>query len=378
MNGHSAHVPSRFDQMLAWLGASLVVAGAVLVAAQPVKPQPKPVLKSPTPAQESLGLQEARASQRGRGRMAQSPVNIPWRGWKDILWRTYARISDDRLTALAAGVVFFSLLALFPGIAAGVSCYALFSDPGTISNHLSMLSDVVPAGGLTILHDEIARIAAKSDGNLTFGFLFGLGVALWSANAGMKSIIDALNIMYDEEEKRGFIKLNLVSLLFTICTIAGTFLAVSAIVVFPLILAALGWSSFDAPIIAFLRWPALFVLMIAGLAVLYRYGPSRRLAKWRWITVGSIVAALIWLGASALFSWYLGNFADYDATYGALGALMGLVMWMWISTMVVLVGAELNSEIEHQTARDSTVGSEKPLGLRGAVMADTVGEAQAA
>ena len=288
--------------------------------------------------------------------MAQSPVHIPWRGWKDILWRTYARISDDRLIALAAGVVFFSLLALFPAIAAGVSSYALFADASTINSHLSLLSDVVPAGGLTILHDEIARIAAKSDGKLTFGFLLGLGVALWSANAGMKSIFDALNIIYDEEEKRGFVKLNLISLLFTICTIAGALLAVSAIVVFPLILAALGWSSFDAPIIAFLRWPALFVLMIAGLAVLYRYGPSRRLAKWRWISVGSIVAALIWLAVSALFSWYLGNFADYNATYGALGAVIGLMMWMWISTMVVLVGAELNSEIEHQTARDSTVG----------------------
>jgi membrane protein len=387
MNGYSDQYPhararalvhSRFDQILAWLGASLVVAGAVLVAAQPVKPKPEPVMKSPSPAQESLGLRAARASERGRGRRAEAPTHIPWRGWKDILWRTFARIQEDRLTALAAGVVFFSLLALFPAIAAAVSIYALFTDAGTISNHLSLLSDVVPAGGLAILHDEIARIAVKSDGNLTFGFLLGLVIALWSANAGMKSIIDALNIMYDEEEKRGFIKLNLVSLLFTIGTIGGALLAISAIVVFPLILAAFGWSSFDAPIIAFLRWPALFVLMIGGLAVLYRYGPSRRRAKWRWLSVGSIAAALIWLVASFAFSWYLGNFANYDATYGALGAVMGLIMWMWISTMVVLVGAELNSEIEHQTARDSTVGPAKPLGLRGAVMADTVGEAKAA
>jgi membrane protein len=194
----------------------------------------------------------------------------------------------------------------------------------------------------------------------------------------MKAIIDALNVIYDEEEKRGFIKLNLVSLLFTAGAIAGALLAVSAVVVFPLILAAFGWSSFDAPLIAFLRWPALFLLMIFGLAVLYRYAPSRRTPKWRWISVGSVVAALVWLAASSIFSWYLASFANYDATYGALGAVMGLMMWMWISTMVVLIGAELNSEIEHQTARDSTVGSEKPLGLRGAVMADTVGEAQAA
>jgi membrane protein len=320
----------------------------------------------------------ARAAQRGRGRKAEAPTQIPWRGWKDILLRTYNRIFEDRLTALAAGVVFFSLLALFPGIAAGVSSYALFSDANTISGHLSLLSDVVPSTVLDIVRDEITRIAARSDGKLTFGFVFGLTIALWSANAGMKAIFDALNIMYDEQEKRGVIKLNLISLLFTVGAIGGALLAVAAIGVFPLILAAFGWSSFDAPLIGLLRWPALFVLMIGGLAVLYRYGPSRRLPQWRWITVGSVVAALIWQAASSLFSWYLANFANYDATYGALGAVMGLIMWMWISTMVVLVGAELNSEIEHQTARDSTVGPAKPLGVRGAVMADTVGEAKAA
>ena len=147
--------------------------------------------------------------------------------------------------------------------------------------------------------------------------------------------------------------------------------------VFPLILAAFGMSSFDAPIIAFLRWPALFVLIILGLAVLYRYGPSRRVAKWRWISVGSVFAASAWLLVSSLFSWYLGHFADYNATYGALGAVVGMMVWMWLSTIVVLVGAELNSEIEHQTARDSTAGPAKPLGSRGAVMADTVGAAVA-
>jgi membrane protein len=154
-------------------------------------------------------------------------------------------------------------------------------------------------------------------------------------------------------------------------------LAVDAVVVFPLVLAAFGWSSSDEPIIGFLRWPVMFVLIILGLSVLYRYGPSRRLAKWRWLSVGSVFAAVAWLAVSSLFSWYLGNFANYNATYGALGAVVGLMMWMWLSTIVVLVGAELNAEIEHQTACDSTVGSEKPLGTRGAVMADTVGVAAA-
>jgi membrane protein len=154
-------------------------------------------------------------------------------------------------------------------------------------------------------------------------------------------------------------------------------LAVGAVVVFPLVLAAFGWSSSDEPIIGFLRWPVMFVLLLAGLSVLYRYGPSRRLAKWRWLSFGSVFAASAWLVVSSLFSWYLGNFANYNATYGALGAVVGLMMWMWLSTIVVLVGAELNAEIEHQTACDSTVGAEKPLGTRGAVMADTVGVAAA-
>ena len=153
-------------------------------------------------------------------------------------------------------------------------------------------------------------------------------------------------------------------------------LAIGAVVVFPLFLAAFGLSSIDQPAIGYLRWPVMFVLVIAGLAVLYRYGPSLRLAKWRWISIGSIFAASAWLAVSSLFSWYLGNFANYNATYGALGAVVGLMMWMWLSAIVVLVGAELNSEIEHQTARDSTVGPEKPLGVRGAVMADTVGAAK--
>jgi membrane protein len=193
----------------------------------------------------------------------------------------------------------------------------------------------------------------------------------------MKAIFDALNIIYDEEEKRGLVWLNVVSLFFTICAIAAAGLAVTLVVVFPLLLAAFGLTSLDEPIIGYLRWPVMFVLMIVGLAVLYRYGPSRRLAKWRWISVGSVFAALAWLAVSSLFSWYLGNFANYNATYGALGAVVGLMMWMWLSTIVVLVGAELNSEIEHQTARDTTVGPEKPLGTRGAVMADTVGAAHA-
>jgi membrane protein len=373
------HYNSRLDNLISWLAASVIVTAGVIYGLKLQKDRgkskPERALARATPAQEPLTWQQRRAAERGRGRRARAPLRIPWRGWKDILVRSYYEIQNDRLLALAAGVVFYSLVALFPAIAAGVSSYALFADAATIGKHLSIAADIVPAGALDMLGEEISRIAAKSEGKLTFGFLLGLAIALWSANAGMKAIFDALNLIYDEDEKRGLIWLNVVSLFFTICAIAGAGLAIALVVVFPVLLAAFDLTSSDQPIIGYLRWPVMFVLIILGLAVLYRYGPSRRLAKWRWISVGSVFAGLAWLAVSSLFSWYLGNFANYNATYGALGAVVGLMMWMWLSTIVVLVGAELNSEIEHQTARDSTVGTEKPLGTRGAVMADTVGAA---
>jgi membrane protein len=378
-------IDPRLDNVLSWLTASVLVATAVVLAVRAEEGYREEALKSkasppsPTPAQEPLNLQVARARQLGRGRRARGPAEIPGRGWKDILLRTYHEVQDDRLVALAAGIAFYSLLALFPAIAAGVSSYALVADVGTIGKLLANLSGVIPADSLAIVRDEISRIAAKSDGKLTFGFLLGLSIALWSANAGMKALFDALNIIYDEEEKRGLVWLNVETLIFTVGAIGTALLAVAAVVVFPLVLAGFGLSSFDAPIIAFLRWPVMFVLIILGLAILYRYGPSRRVAKWRWVSVGSVFAAVAWLAVSSLLSWYLGNFANYNATYGALGAVMGLMVWMWVSAIVVLIGAELNSEIEHQTARDTTAGSgEMPLGLRGAVMADTVGAAKAA
>ena len=304
-----------------------------------------------------------------------APEQIPWRGWKDILVRTYHKTLDNRLLALSAGIAFYSLLALFPAIAAAVSSYALFADAATISKHLSIAADIIPVGTLDLLSEEITRIATKSDGKLTFGFIFGLSIALWTANASMKAMFDALNIIYDEDEKRGLVWFNLVSLFFTICTIAAAGVAIALVVIFPLLLAALGITKLDYSLVGYLRWPVMFGLIIVGLSMLFRYGPSRRLAKWRWISVGSVFAALAWLAVSSLFSWYLGNFANYNATYGALGAVVGMLIWMWLSSIVMLVGAELNSEIEHQTAQDSTVGPPKPLGARGAVMADTVGPA---
>jgi membrane protein len=325
---------------------------------------------------QPISDQKRRASEPGRGRRATAPWEIPWKGWKDVLWRVYASVNDNRLLAVAAGVVFYSLLAIFPAVAAFVSLYGLIADASTIDTHLSLASGILPAGAVDILHEQITKLATKSDAKLSLGFLTGLGVALWSANAGMKAIIDALNVVYDEKEKRSFVKLNLVSLLFTFVAILSLMVALTAIVVAPIIFSMVGLSTFFSLAIVVLRWPLLLILAAVALAAIYRYGPSRREARWQWLSGGSVGAAIGWLASSFLFSWYIANFGAYNATYGSLGAAVGMMMWMWISAIVILLGAQLNAEIEHQTARDSTVGPEKPLGRRGAVMADTVGAAR--
>ena len=314
-------------------------------------------------------------SQPGHGRRARSPFSIPWAGWKDILWRTYEEFNDDRLLAIAAGVVFFGLLAVFPAVTALVSSYGLFADPSTIGANLQTLAVMLPEGSFQIVQDQIARVLEKGSSALGWTFLFGLVLALWSANAGVKAVIDALNVVYDEREKRSFIGLNLLSLSFTIGGIAALLLMVSAVVAFPLALDYLALPPDSRLIVSLARWPLMFVVLLTALAILYRFGPSRRAPRWEWLSIGTLLAAVLWIAGSAGLSWYLSNFGDYNATYGSLGAAIGLMMWMWMSAIIMLFGAELNSEIEHQTAVDSTVGPRKPLGDRDATMADTLGPA---
>jgi len=312
-----------------------------------------------------------------RGRHAESPTDIPLKGWKDILWRVYAEFSQDHVTSVAAGVTFFALLAIFPAIGALVSIYGLFADPATIQDHLNTLSGVLPGGAMEIIGEQVKRIASAGSGTLGFAFLFGLGVSLWSANAGMKAIFEALNIVYDEEEKRSFIWLNATSLAFTLGAILFLLFALAAVVVLPIAFDFIGLGRATEWIIAIVRWPVLLVGIVLALALVYRYGPSRDNPQWRWITPGSILAAVLWVVASMLFSWYVSSFGSYNETYGSLGAAIGFMTWIWISTIIVLVGAEINAEMEHQTAKDTTEGHRQPLGQRGATMADTVGESKA-
>ncbi|ANY81190.1 hypothetical protein BB934_25680 [Microvirga ossetica] len=316
------------------------------------------------------------ADEKGRGREAGTPTEIPALGWKDILWRTYEEFGQDRIMAVAAGVTYYALLAMFPAIAALVSIYGLFADPATIQGHLDALSGVLPSGAMDIVREQVTRIATAGGGKLGLSFLIGLVLSLWSANAGMKAMIDALNIVYDEEEKRSFLKLNLESLAFTLGAIAFLLLALAGIVVLPIILSLVGLGSGLEWLLALARWPILLACVVLGLSVLYRYGPSRDKAEWKWVTPGGLVAAVLWLVVSMLFSWYVANFGSYNETYGSLGAVIGFMTWIWISGIVVLVGAEINAEMEHQTARDTTVGPDRPMGSRGATMADTVGAAK--
>jgi membrane protein len=314
------------------------------------------------------------ATEPGRGRNATTPSEMPWKGWKDILWRTWSEFTADRITLIAAGATFYLLLALFPALAAFVSIYGFVADPVTIADHIAFLGGVLPSGGIDLIESQLESLASQNDAALSFGFIFGLLFAIWSANNGIKTLFEALNVAYDETEKRSFIRLNLITLGFTLGAIVIGILFIVSVGVVPAVLAFVGLGPVAETLISLARWPVLFVAAALGISVLYRFGPSRERAKWRWVTWGSALATAVWLIASVLFSWYLANFADYNATYGSLGAVIGFMMWTWISVVILLLGAELNSELEHQTARDSTTGPERPMGERGATMADTLGE----
>jgi membrane protein len=355
-----------------WAFASLLALLGVALASEYLFPssQERP---SDSPAPRSPGRT---ASADGRGRRANAPSEIPARGWKDILLRIYSNISKHRILSLAAGMTYYSILAIFPAIAALVAVYGLFSDPSTIARHLDQLRGFLPDGAIEVAREQLTRVASKGSQTLGLTFLVGLGVSLWSSNAAMKSLFDTLNIVHDEEEKRGFVKLNAISLSFTVGGVLFVIVALGSIVVVPVILGYVGFSDRGDLLLRAGRWPAMFLVLTFALAIIYRYGPSRAAPRWRWITWGSAIAALLWLIVSGGFSWYAANFGNFNATYGSLGAVVGFMTWLWISAIVILLGAEIDAEMEHQTIRDTTTGSPKPMGVRGAHMADTVGAPQ--
>ncbi len=319
---------------------------------------------------------DRRSLEVGHGRSAETPSQIPARGWKDILLRVYHGISDNRILLVAAGVTFYSLLAIFPGIAALISIYGLFADPATVAGHLDTVASIAPGGAVDVLREQMTRLASQGGTTLGISFVVSLAISLWTANSGVKAIFDALNIVYGEDEKRSFLELNAITLSVTLGIVVFILLTLAAIVAVPVALAYIPLPGVTALVVKIGRWPILFALVTTALAVLYKYGPSRTEPRWRWITWGSVSAAIVWLAASVLFSWYVASFGSYNKTYGSLGAVIGFMSWIWISIIVVLVGAKLNAEMEHQTVRESTTGQPKPIGRREARMADTVGAAQ--
>ena len=312
----------------------------------PVAPLGKSTAKGDAPVVDAMARPQT-------GGESGNPLPLSWADWKIVLWRTYLRSGKDRLPATAAGVVFFGLLAVFPAITALVSCYGLFANPSTIGANLRTLSLLLPDGSFQIVQDQIGRVVDRGHTALGATFLFGLGLAIWSANTGVKAVLDALNVAYGVRENRGFVRLNLLSLALTSAGIAALLLMAVAVVAFPLALDHVGLEPESAFIVSAARWPLLTVVLLVVLGVLYRFGPSRPPAQWQWSNAGAVAAAMLWIIGSALLSWYLSNFGNYNATYGSLGAAIGLMMWMWMSAIIVLYGAELNSEIERQTSRIS-------------------------
>jgi len=319
--------------------------------------------------------QETRKSaDQGRGRGSRAPTRIPPAGWRDILLRTKDQVVQDNVSIVAAGLAFYSLLAIFPAIAALVSLYGLLADAADVQRHFAAVATAVPAAAQSLLSDQMSRVAEGDSGTLSLAALASLAIALWGASRGTHAFMIAMNIAYNEKEKRGLVKLNLIAVFLTVCLLLFAAVALVGTVVVPVVFGLLGIQDRETWMIAALRWPLLAVFFMVALAALYRIAPSRRDAKWRWVTPGSILAVVMWITASIGFSLYMRYFASYNETYGSLGAIVGTLMWFWLSAFVVILGAEFNAETEHQTRRDSTTGDPKPMGERGAYVADTVGK----
>ena len=311
-----------------------------------------------------------------RGRNAEAPWHIPLRGWRDVLLRVYRESSRDNLSLIAAGMAFYAMMSVAPALAVIISVYGLVNSPEDLKFDMEVLSSYLPTDAQGLIQDQLAELVSTQDTNLGFSIVASALVSLWSSARAMKSLFGGLNAVYDEVETRGWFWLTLQSVSFTLAGILILVLTLSSIALVPVVLGYLPISSFDYLLIRGLNWLLVSAVVLGGLAVLYRYGPSRTRAQWRWVSLGALVAWITWIVASGGFSWYVTHFDSYQKTYGALGAVAILLMWFYVSAYAVLIGGELNAELEHQTTIDSTVGPDRPLGERGAVMADQVGPVQ--
>jgi membrane protein len=331
-----------------------------------LRPHQPPAPPPPPPSPEDFETREP-----GRGRLAGRPEHIPHKGWIDIAWRVAASYFGDRVGFVAGGVTFFVMLSLFPTLAAFVTIYGLFADPYQAWDRLYFLYTVLPPAVAEFIGGEMQRLAENSNTELTFTLAWTLALSLWTANGAIKVLFYGLNIAYHEVEKRNFVKYNLLCMGFTVSGLVAILLTAALVVGVPVALGVLGLAD-EWAYLSPLRWPVLLVVYVAALTVIYGFGPCRQRARWRWLTPGAMFAALLSLGLSLGFSWYLQTFVR-TAAYGPLAAMMGFLLWTWLSVQIILMGAELNAEIEHQTAIDTTTGAPRALGDRGAVVADTIG-----
>jgi membrane protein len=287
-------------------------------------------------------------TRRFRGRSAKQPRDIPLKGWRDIAFRVKADLADNHISIVAAGIAFYALLAIFPALVAMVSIYGLVGDPADIQWQFSALGRILPIEVRMLLSEQLRRITARAPTTLSVGFSAGVVVALWGAVRGMKAFIIALNIVYGEKEKRDFLELHARALVLILGAIVLIALALALIVILPILLSYLDLPKGLKALFSLLPWLLLAGNFMLSLAVLYRYGPSRSEPQWQWVSWGAVAATLLWVIGSALFSFYVANFGRYDQTYGSLGALVILVIWLFGTAYIILLGAEFNAEIERQ------------------------------
>jgi membrane protein len=287
--------------------------------------------------------------------------------------RTVADLKRDNVTLLSAGVAFYSLLALVPALVALVSIYGLVADPTDVERQVSDLLGAAPREVRELIQSQLQSIVDGSSGSIGLATIGGIAIALWSASSGMKNLMTAINVAYEEEETRRFLKLRGISLLLTLGTIVFLVAAFSVVALLPSLVAGTDLAGPARVLIGVLRWPVLAAAFAIGLGVVYRYAPNRDNARWQWVSIGALVATALWIAGSLLFSLYAANFGRYNETYGSLGAIVVVMLWLFLSAFVVILGAEINSETERQTREDTTEGPAKPMGRRGAYAADTVG-----
>lgn len=309
-----------------------------------------------------------------RGRNAWHPGNIDAKGWRDIALRVKTQVVKDNVGLVAAGVAFYFLLAIFPMIAALLSIYGLIFDPTEAREQITALAGVLPSEARGLLTEQTEQLTSGSRSALGFGALLSILVALWSARRGTNAMVIALNIAYNEEDNRSFIRQMLLTFVLTLGLILFFALSLAIVAAAPVALQLFGFGAFAEVTLDILRWPILGLIAVVALAGMYRFGPDRNSARWRWLTPGAVIAVIFWLITSGLFSWYVSNFGNYNEMYGSLGAVVILLFWFYLTAFIFLLGAELNSEMEHQTRRDTTVGGEQPMGERDAFVADDLGK----